>query len=75
MMSRHTRAGSSAGILFKSVKHKTTSNSSTEAELMALHEAMLHISWVVDIYEELGFDVKPIQVYQDNLSSIILSSE
>jgi len=42
---------------------------------MALHEAMLYISWIADIYEELGFVVKPIKVYQDNLSSITLSSE
>ena len=67
--------GHSAGILFKSLKHKTTSNSSTEAELMALHEAMLHICWIADVYLELGFDVKPIDVYQDNLSAITLSSE
>lgn len=42
---------------------------------MALHEAMLYISWIADVYEKLGFLVKPIQVYQDNLSSITLSSE
>jgi len=67
--------GRSAGILFKSLKHKTTSNFSTEAELMALHEAMLHICWIADVYLKLDFDVKPIDVYQDNLSSIILTSE
>ncbi len=42
---------------------------------MALHEAMFYISWIADIYEELGFLVKPIEVYQDNLSSITLSPE
>ena len=36
---------------------------------------MLHILWIADVYLELGYDVKPIDVYQDNLSSIISSEE
>ena len=65
----------SAGIIFKSIKHQTTADSSTEAELMALHEALKYISWIADIYLELGYDIRPVDVHQDNLSAIALSSE
>jgi hypothetical protein len=64
----------SAAIIIRSSKHKSTADSSTEAELMALHEAMLYITWIADIYTELGYDVRPVQTFQDNLSCIALSS-
>ena len=66
---------SSAGIIFKSIKHQSTADSSTEAELMALHEALKYISWNADIYLELGYDIRLVDVHQDNKSAIILSSE
>ena len=65
----------SAAILVKSLKQKTCANSSTEAELIALHEAVQCISWLSDVYLELGYDIKPVETYQDNKSTIILSSE
>jgi hypothetical protein len=65
----------SAAIIVKSIKHQTTADSSTEAELMALHEAIKYITWIADIYEELGYNVRPVQTFQDNKSSITLSSE
>jgi hypothetical protein len=64
----------SAAIIIKSSKHKSTADSSTEAELMALHEAMLYITWIADIYSELGYNVRPVETFQDNLSCIALSS-
>ncbi len=65
----------SAGILFKSAKQKTVADSSTEAELIALHEAMKHLIWIISIYEELGYvRKKPAIVYQDNQACIKLSS-
>ena len=42
---------------------------------MALHEALKYISWVADIYLELGYDIRPVDVHQDNMSAITLSSE
>ena len=65
----------SAAIIVKSTKHRSTADSSTEAELMALHEAVKYITWIADIYEELGYNVKPVLTYQDNMSSIALSSK
>ncbi len=65
----------SAAILVKSVKQKTTADSSTEAELVALHEAIKYISWAADILAELGHDLRPAEIYQDNKSVIIMSSE
>lgn len=64
----------SAAILIKSVKQKSVADSSTEAELIALHESMKHISWIADIYAELGFNVTPINIYQDNKSAITICS-
>jgi hypothetical protein len=64
----------SAGILNKCIKQKSVADSSTEAELLALHEAVKHIGWIADIYSELGFDVTPIDVYQDNKSAITICS-
>ena len=65
----------SCAILVKSIKHKTIADSSTEAELIALHESLKYISWIVDLYLELGHDVRPVDILQDNLSAIALSSE
>jgi hypothetical protein len=64
----------SAGIINKCIKQKSVADSSTEAELLALHEAIKHIGWIADIYAELGFDVTPIEVYQDNKSAITICS-
>jgi hypothetical protein len=65
----------SAATIVKSAKHQTTADSSTEAELIALHMAVKYICWIADIYTELGHDVKPVETYQDNKSSIALSSK
>ena len=65
----------SACVIIKCGKQKSTADSSTESELMALHEAAKHICWAADVYAELGHDVKPIEIFQDNKSSITLSSE
>jgi len=65
----------SAPVLVKSIKHKTIADSSTEAELIALHESLKYISWIADLYLELGHDVRPFEIMQDNLSAIALSSE
>jgi hypothetical protein len=66
----------SAGVLFKSLKQKTVANSSCEAELIALHEAVLHLLWIARVYTELGYTHDgAIQVQQDNKAAILLSSQ
>ena len=42
---------------------------------MALHEAAKYICWAADVYSELGYNVRPVEIFQDNKSSITLSSE
>ena len=65
----------SAGILCKSMKQRTTANSSCESELIALHEAVLYLKWVMAVYEELGYKLSgPVQIAQDNKATIQLAS-
>ncbi len=64
----------SAAILVKSVKQKTTADSSTEAKLIALHEASKHICWIADVLLDLGYDLRPAEIFQDNKSAITMSS-
>jgi hypothetical protein len=67
---------SSAGILFKSLKQKTVANSSCEAELISLHEAVLHLLWIARVYAELGYENEgTIEIQQDNKAAILLSSQ
>ena len=66
----------SAGILVKSLKQKTVANSSCEAELIALHEAVLYLLLIMSIYAELDFvSTKPIPIQQDNKAAILLSQD
>ena len=64
----------SACILAKSLMQKVVSNSSTQAELICLNEAVLHILYIADILKELlpGIKVFPIKIHNDNQSMITL---
>ena len=64
---------SSAGVLFKCLKQRSVSQSSAEAELISLHEAVTYLNWVSSIYDDLGFHCQPIPVYEDNKSTIMMS--
>ena len=65
----------SAGIVYRSLKQKTVSNSSTEAELIALHELVMHLVWLQSIYDDLGVaDIRPAMVYEDNKAAITMST-
>ena len=64
---------SSAGVLFKCKKQTSVSQSSAEAELISLYDAVTYLKWVASIYEELGYGCKPIPVYEDNKSTIMMS--
>jgi hypothetical protein len=67
----------SAAILAKSLKQKTVSSSSTQAELISLNEAVLHVMWIEGILSELlpGVKIKPIKVFNDNTSMISLAKQ
>ncbi len=65
----------SAPILFKSKKQSALAQSSTEAEIIALFEAVRHLMLIVNLLEELGITVnKPIPVWEDNMAVIELIS-
>ena len=60
--------------MVKSTKQKHIADSSAEAELMALHECVKHLLYVISIYEELGYPQHGAPVYQDNQAVIKISS-
>lgn len=64
-------AGCAVGVW--SVKQKIVTKSSTEAELVALTEALTNIIWLRRFYEYQGYkDMPPIIVWEDNESCINL---
>ena len=67
----------SAAILYKSLKQKTVSKSSTESELVALKEAVQQILNCAELMMEIDKSVNlyPIIVYQDNESAIRLVNQ
>jgi len=66
----------SASVLNRSVKQKSLADSSTEAEIIALHEGVRHLLWVLDIYSSLGYRPEcAVEVYQDNLAAIQLTKD
>ena len=56
----------------KSTKQKLNAKSSTEAELIAVSDALPHIIWTRDFLLEQGYDVPPTTLFQDNLSTITM---
>ena len=66
----------SAGVLFKSKKQQCVSDSSTEAELISLHEGVKQLIWMAKVFDILGVkDQYPIDVYEDSQSAIMISSD
>ena len=61
-----------APIFAKSGKQKIHTRSSTEAELVALDECVLHMLWMRQILDFLGFPQQPSYAYQDNKSTIVV---
>lgn len=59
----------------KSVKQKLVSQSSCEAELIALAEGVNIITWFRHFLEAQGFKLKPTVVQQDNQSTILLAKQ
>ena len=59
-----------APIYVRSQKHKLHTRSSTEAELVATDEGVLHLLWMILVFDFLGFPQKPVTVFQDNQSTM-----
>ena len=54
----------------RSQKQKIHTRSSTEAELVAADEAVLHLMWIILIFDALGYPQTPVTVFQDNKSTM-----
>jgi hypothetical protein len=52
----------------------TVAHSSTEAEYMALSDCSHQVSWIQNIFLELGMHLGPILIYADNQGSIFIGS-
>ena len=55
-----------------SVKQKLNMDSSTTAELVAVHQVLPKVLWVPLFLEEQGYKIDKNVVYQDNQSAILL---
>jgi hypothetical protein len=61
------------GALFvKSMVQKLMAKSSTEAELIALSDALGQVVWTRNLLEAMGYEMEPATVYQDNMSTIAM---
>ena len=56
-----------------SAKQKLVSRSSTESELIGIHDVMPNIIWSRNFLEAQGVEVKDVVLHQDNKSSILLA--
>jgi hypothetical protein len=61
-------------IIWRSRAQTTVAHSSTEAEYMALSDCSHQVSWICNIFLELGMHLAPILVYADNQGSIFIGS-
>ena len=60
-------------ILWKSIKQKLVANSSTEAELICIYDALDHLLWIRRVLEWLGYNQSTTTLYQDNTSTITMA--
>ncbi len=58
-----------------STKQKLVSRSSTESELIALHQGLAKVVWLQELLEELGYSYGPSVLFQDNKSTITLAEQ
>jgi Reverse transcriptase (RNA-dependent DNA polymerase) len=61
-------------ITWRSRAQTTVAHSSTEAEYMALSDCSHQMSWIHNIFLELGMHLDPILIYADNQGSIFIGS-
>lgn len=55
-------------------KQKLNTTSSTEAEIVAVHDNMPAVLWTRYFLESQGYPMKPTVIHQDNQSSILLET-
>jgi hypothetical protein len=60
-------------IHYKSLKQKLVTTSSTEAELVAIYDALDFVLWMRDIMEFLHCSQGTTTIYQDNTSTICMA--
>ena len=61
-------------IYSNSLKQKLVARSSTEAELIGVHDILLQILWTCNFLISQGYLVQENVVYQDNMSTILLEN-
>ena len=61
-------------ITWQSRAQTTVAHSSTEAEYMAMSDCSCQVSWIRNIFTELGICLGPVPVYGDNQGSIFIGS-
>lgn len=59
-------------ILFRSSKQKVVTKSSTAAELVAVTDSLDHVTWAQKFLKAQGLEMRPIVLFQDNKSAILL---
>jgi hypothetical protein len=72
----HTGAVITVGkgaVYAKSSKQKLVAKSSTEAELIGISDGLTQSLWTRNFLEAQGMKVKPVQLWQDNQSTICLA--
>ena len=55
-------------------QQKLVTRSSTECEVVGVHEVMPQLLWITQFLQEQGFDINDTILYQDNMSSILLEN-
>jgi hypothetical protein len=77
-MKRHTGATMTLGKVCQqtlSTKHKTKSRSSTEAELISIHDIIAKVIWTKNFLEAQGYGVPENIIYRDNRSSMRVEND
>jgi hypothetical protein len=59
-------------IYAKSSKQKLMTKSSTEAELVAISDALGQVMWTRNFMEAQGYKLPPVKLFEDNMSTIAL---
>ena len=60
-------------VVVRSVKQKLVARSSTEAELIALDDAICYVLWCRELMDDLGFkQVGACEIQQDNTSAMAI---
>jgi hypothetical protein len=76
-MKGHTGAALSLGksvIYWESTKQKLNTRSSTESELVGIHDVLPQILWTQHFLKAQGYDDVVYTVYQDNQSTMLLAN-